>query len=335
MPMTVFQKLAIATLAAVLVLMFVGATVRVSGAGMGCPDWPKCWGRLIPPTAAEQVDFESLPIEVFQRKAKWMGMDPEDVTPAKLREIFNPRHVWTEFINRLTSLPVGFFSLAMLIAACWHLRARPLVFWCALASVVVIGANAWLGARVVFSGLQPGVITAHLALAMGLLGLLVYCAWAGTPQPWRVVMASLRARRASRIAVGVLLAVIVIEGIGGAQVRELTDELSKLYNNAPRETWTAELEESLWYITHRSFSWVVLAAAAAAYWLAWRHADGGPGLVGHAVFAIVAVQMVLGLVMAQIHIFSWVQVLHVGLAALLLALTWLWWFGLMRPARAA
>ncbi len=333
--MTVFQKLAIATLAAVLVLMFVGATVRVSGAGMGCPDWPKCWGRLIPPTAAEQVDFESLPIEVFQRKAKWMGMDPEDVTPAKLREIFNPRHVWTEFINRLTSLPVGFFSLAMLIAACWHLRARPLVFWCALASVVVIGANAWLGARVVFSGLQPGVITAHLALAMGLLGLLVYCAWAGTPQPWRVVMASLRARRASRIAVGLLLAVIVIEGIGGAQVRELTDELSKLYNNAPRETWTAELEESLWYITHRSFSWVVLAAAAAAYWLAWRHADGGPGLVGHAVFAIVAVQMVLGLVMAQIHIFSWVQVLHVGLAALLLALTWLWWFGLMRPARAA
>lgn len=333
--MTVFQKLAIATLASVLVLMFVGATVRVSGAGMGCPDWPKCWGRLIPPTSAEQVDFEALPIEVFQRKAKWLGMDPAEVTPGKLREIFNPRHVWTEFVNRLTSLPVGFFSLAMLMAACWHARARPIAFACALASVIVIGTNAWLGARVVFSGLQPGVITAHLALAMGLLGLLVYCAWAGTPTPWRIAMDGSRAHRASRIAVGALLIVTVVEGISGAQVREMTDELSKIYNNAPRETWTAELEESLWYVTHRSFSWIVLAAAVAAYVLAWRHCKGGPGLVGHSVFAIVMVQMVLGVIMAQIQIFSWVQVLHVGLAALLLTFTWLWWFGLARSQPTA
>ena len=186
MKTTGFQKLAIAALASVLVLMFVGATVRVSGSGMGCPDWPKCWGRLIPPTSADQVDFEALPIEIFQRKAKWLGRDPAEVTPAKLREIFNPRHVWTEFINRLTSLPVGFFAMAMLVASCWQIRTRPWVFYCALASVIVIGINAWMGRNIIHSGLKPGVITTHLALAMGLLGLLVYCVWAGTPTPWRV-----------------------------------------------------------------------------------------------------------------------------------------------------
>jgi cytochrome c oxidase assembly protein subunit 15 len=332
---TGFQKLAIAALASVLVLMFVGATVRVSGSGMGCPDWPKCWGRLIPPTSAEQVDFEALPIEVFQRKAKWLGRDPAEVTPETLREIFNPRHVWTEFINRLTSLPVGFFAMAVLVASCWQMRRRPWVFVCALASVIVIGINAWMGRNIIHSGLQPGVITTHLALAMGLLGLQMYVAWAGTSTPWRVAMQSPAAFRATRIAVAVLLCVIVLEGIGGAQVRELTDELSRQYKNAPRETWTDELESSWWYITHRSFSWVVLAATVTAWGLTRRHRVGGAGLVEHAVFGIVLMQMVLGIIMAQIRIFAWVQVLHVGLAALLLALTWLWWFGLTRQKNAA
>lgn len=330
MSTTWFQKLAIAALASVLVLMFVGATVRVSGSGMGCPDWPKCWGRLIPPTSADQVDFDALPMEVFQRKAAWMGRDPQEVTPDTLREIFNPRHVWTEFFNRLTSLPVGFFAMVTLVASFWQLRRRPRVFLCALSSVIIIGVNAWMGARVVFSGLQPGVITAHLALAMGLLGLLVYCAWAGTDEPWRVKMANPGKLRATRISVSLLLLVIVLEGIGGAQVRELTDELAKQYNNAPRETWISELEESLWYITHRSFSWVVLATTLAAYILTWKHREGGVGIVEHAVFGIVLMQMLLGIIMAQLGIFAWVQVLHVGLAAILLSLTWLWWFGLAR-----
>lgn len=328
MTTTRFQKLAIAALVSVLVLMFVGATVRVSGSGMGCPDWPKCWGRLIPPTSAGQVDFESLPLEIFQRKAAWMGRDPAEITPDKLREIFNPRHVWTEFFNRLTSLPVGVFALATLLGSFAYIRKRPAVFACALLSVIVIGVNAWMGAKVVFSGLQPGVITAHLALAMSLLGLLVYCAWAGTPRPWTIRMEDPNKRRATKVAVWLLLFVIILEGIGGAQVRELTDELSKQYNNAPRETWVEELEQSLWYITHRSFSWIVLAAATTAYVLSRKHRAGGPGMVEHATFGIVLIQMVLGVIMAQLGIFAWVQVLHVGLAAILLSMTWLWLFGL-------
>jgi heme A synthase len=48
----------------------------------------------------------------------------------------------------------------------------------------------------------------------------------------------------------------------------------------------------------------------------------------------VLAQMVLGIVMSQIHIYSWVQVLHVGLAAILLTLVWLWCFALSREKSA-
>jgi cytochrome c oxidase assembly protein subunit 15 len=334
MPMTRFQKLATAALVSVLILMFVGAIVRVSGAGMGCPDWPKCWGCLIPPTRLEQVDFDKLPIAKFQQKAERMGRDPASISEESLRREFNPRHVWTEFVNRLTSLPVGFFSLATFIAAFWQRDKRPLVFWMAFTSLAVVLINAWMGARVVYSGLAPGVLTTHLALAMSLLGTLAYCAWRGTDTPWRIDMAD-PARRQLRLAVNLLLVVILAEGVIGAQVREMTDELAKFHSNAPRESWVAELEESWKYLAHRSFSWAVLGINIWAWALTKRHRNGGAGLVEKAVIGLVLAQMVLGIIMSQIHIYSWVQVLHVGLAAVLLTFVWLWRFGLSteKPAQ--
>jgi cytochrome c oxidase assembly protein subunit 15 len=333
MGMTRFQKLATAALVSVLVLMFVGAIVRVTGAGMGCPDWPTCWGCLIPPTKVEEVDFSKLPIEKFQRKAERMGRDPATISEESLRQEFNPRHVWTEFMNRLTSLPVGFFSLATFIAAFWQREKRPLVFWMAFTSLAVVLINAWMGARVVYSGLSPGVLTTHLALAMSLLGTMMYCAWRGTDTPWRIELDA-PVRGKLRLAVTALLVVIVIEGISGSQVREMTDEMAKVHGNVARETWTGELERSWVYLIHRSFSWAVLAAAVWAWLLTRRHRIGGPGRVEKVAVGIVIAQMVLGVVMAQIHIYSWVQVLHVGLAAILLAFVWLWRFGISRQSVA-
>lgn len=328
--MNVFQKLATAALASVILLMFVGAIVRVTGAGMGCPDWPTCWGCLIPPTSVDQVDFDSLPIEKFRRKAARMGRDPGTITPEILRNEFNPRHVWTEFINRLCSLPVGAFAMATFAASWWQRSKRPMVFWMAFGSLMLVLINAWMGARVVYSGLQPGVLTTHLALAMLLTGMLVFCAWRGTEHPWRARFREGAESLVLRRRVMWLLGAIVVSGILGAQVRELTDELAKFHDHAPRSGWIAELEQSVIYLVHRSFFWVVLILACGAFWQARKDLVGGAGLVGSGVFAIVLAQMILGVVMAQIHIYSWVQVLHVGLAALLLTLTCLWHFTLTR-----
>lgn len=329
MAMNRFQKLSAAALISVLFLMFVGAVVRVTGSGMGCPDWPTCWGCMIPPTSVDQVDFDKLPIERFQKKAERMGRDPATITEESLRAEFNPRHVWTEFFNRLCSLPVGFFSLATFIAAFWQRGKRPLVFWMAFSSLVVVLINAWMGARVVYSGLKPGVLTTHLALAMALTGMLVYCAWRGTDTPWRVRMSPASLAKL-RLAVAILLAATLFEGVIGAQVREMTDELAKFHTNAPRSSWIGELEGSWKYLIHRSFSWVVFGATLWAWMLSVKHREGGVGKVEKTVLGIVLAQMLLGVVMSQIHIYSWVQVLHVGLAAVLLTFIWLWLFGLRR-----
>jgi cytochrome c oxidase assembly protein subunit 15 len=330
MGMTRFQKLAVAALVSVLILMFVGSIVRVTGAGMGCPDWPTCWGCLIPPTKVEQVDFSKLQIEKFRQKAERMGRDGSLITQESLRAEFNLRHVWTEFLNRLTSLPVGIFSLATFIAAFWQRERRPLVFWMAFSGLLTVLINAWMGARVVYSGLAPGILTAHLALAMALIGMLVYCAWRGTDTPWRIGMENVPLKKL-RMLVTVLLVVVVAEGILGSQVREMTDELAKSHINAARETWTRELEESWIYLFHRSFSWAVLGITIGSWILTRRHRQGGTGVVENTVLGIVLAEMLLGVVMAQVHIYSAVQVLHVGLAAILLTFLWLWRFGLSAP----
>jgi cytochrome c oxidase assembly protein subunit 15 len=75
-----YTKLANAALVSVLTLIFVGAIVRVTGAGMGCPDWPTCWGMLIPPTSVEEVDFDKLDIEKFQQSAAHGARSIHDFT---------------------------------------------------------------------------------------------------------------------------------------------------------------------------------------------------------------------------------------------------------------
>ncbi len=322
MRLNLFQKFAAAALVSVLFLIFVGATVRVTGAGMGCPDWPTCWGLLIPPTHVGEVDFSKLPIEKFQHKAERMGRDPSTITRESLRNEFNPRHVWTEFINRLCSLPVGFFSLATFIASFWQRKARPMVFWLSFAGLLLVFANAIMGARVVYSGISPGVLSTHLALAMMLICVLVYCVWAGTDKPVKLQVSP--NGKYFRSGIALLLISVVAEGILGSQIREMTDELAKAHLTAPRESWIGDLENSGVYLFHRSFSWAILFLTLWLYHLARKHQPAGTSPSQKGVAAIVIAQMLLGLVMAQVHIYSWVQVLHVGLAAILLALVFRW-----------
>jgi cytochrome c oxidase assembly protein subunit 15 len=319
--MTLFQKFATAALVSVIVLIFVGAIVRVSGAGMGCPDWPKCWGRYVPPTKVEEVDLSKIDFSKFERAAKRYGRDPQTVTPEHILENFNPVHTWTEYVNRLSSLPVGFFSVGSMVLAFLHQRRKPWVVAASVLSVVLVGVNAWMGKEVVSSDLKPGVLTIHMALAMLLVLPLSYSCWRGTPEPWRIAGDD-GFRRKMRWMTALLLLLIFAEGVLGTEIRELNTQLAKSHPGMQRVEWIGILEQSAVYLFHRSFSWVILLAAILAF--VWARRIGKPGRVATGVVAAVLAQMFLGLIMARVEIHPAVQVLHLGLSAILLALVTLW-----------
>ncbi|WP_169334296.1 COX15/CtaA family protein [Rubritalea marina] len=323
--MTVFQKVALLALIFTLLLMFVGAIVRATGAGMGCPDWPKCWGQYIPPTSVEQIDPDSLPIEKYQEKAERHGRDPAEVTRENVLAEFNPVHTWTEFINRLCSLPIGLFTLLTLILSFQFIRKRPWLPMLATLATFLVGLNAWMGARIVYSGLKPGTITTHMALAILLLCVQVTIVWLASETRWRIQVKE-SGKHLKWVGLAAFL-FIIGEGILGSQVREMTDELKKSHGDAPRIEWSAELEQTWMYLVHRSFSWAVLLVTAVYYWTSRNERVGGAGWHEKLMAGFIFLQMVFGLILSQVGILPVIQVLHIGISSLMVTVFFHWLLG--------
>ena len=313
--MNFFQKTALAALLATIFLIYVGAIVRATGSGLGCPDWPKCWGELIPPTSLDQVDFDKLNIEKFQKK------NP-NITRESLAAEFNPVHVWVEFINRLVSLPVGLFTLSTFLLSFQFLRKQKRVFFGSFAALALVLTNAILGAIVVSSGLKPGVITLHMALAIILICVFVYIIYRGGQRLPSVNLGSQKGLLRSTLII--LFVACVVEGIMGSQVREITDELALKYKDTPRNVWHEILEQKGIYLFHRSFSWVILVLGIFLF-TKTRNANGDLAQLSIKVtFGVILAQMVLGVLMSHVSVHPVVQVLHIGLSSILIvALFWL------------
>jgi len=133
---TRFQKLAAVTLVTALVLVTLGVVVRVTGSGLGCPDWPFCYGKILPPVD----DYKA----------------------------------WLEWIHRTVAAVIGIEILGLAILAFRDYRGRRSIVWPAFGAVLLVGFQAWLGRETVRLGNSGESVTAHLASAMLLVGLLVY-----------------------------------------------------------------------------------------------------------------------------------------------------------------
>ena len=313
--MNFFQKTALAALLATIFLIYVGAIVRATGSGLGCPDWPKCWGELIPPISLDQVDFDKLNIEKFQKK------NPS-ITRESLAAEFNPVHVWVEFINRLVSLPVGLFTLSTFLLSFQFLQKQKRVFFGSFAALALVLTNAILGAIVVSSGLKPGVITLHMALAIILICVFVYIIYRGGQRLPSVNLGSQTGLLRSFLII--LFVACVVEGIMGSQVREITDELALKFKDTPRNVWHEILEQKGIYLFHRSFSWIILVLGIFLF-AKTRNANGDLAQLSIKVtFGVILAQMVLGVLMSHVSVHPVVQVLHIGLSSILIvALFWL------------
>jgi len=144
-----FKSAVVSTILSYL-LIFVGGLVRVSGSGMGCPDWPRCFGRWIPPTNIDQI--------------------PSYIDATA----FNIVLAWIEYGNRSLGVLVGFSIIILNIIAIYYFRKETKLLVSAILSLILVSANGGLGAIVVSSILNPFLVSLHMILALMLVSVLSY-----------------------------------------------------------------------------------------------------------------------------------------------------------------
>lgn len=156
-----------------------GGLVRVTGAGMGCPDWPKCFGEWIPPTSEAQLPDNYKEVYITKRKSKVerlitflekVGMHDKALKIQKKQGLFEP-HVYsfskayTEYGNRLVGVLTGIFALLTVFFSVTFFKKA---FWkmgFAFIGLFFIIYNGWLGSIVVDSNLFGGMVTIHFVIA--------------------------------------------------------------------------------------------------------------------------------------------------------------------------
>ncbi len=324
------HRLAWIALISVIVLVAVGATVRVTGSGLGCPDWPTCWGCLIPPTSADQIDVEKLDLEKFKRHAVRKGIDPDSITRETILESFDPVHTWIEFVNRLTSLPLGFSTLLLALFSFRATRNRKAIVILSWFSLFDVLFNAVMGAMVVRSGLKPGIITLHMALAFLLIAVLVTVIWLSRPEKSKNEPTPFFDRKLLVVSL-VFFCCLFGEGLLGSQLREQTDELARLSEGLERSEWVDQIVGTMIFKVHRSLSWTLLISSVLmVYWsknlsVVYREPRW--------ILAMVVLMMLMGIILGHVAIYAVVQVLHVVATAVLLAITWHWIVRLISGSR--
>ena len=154
-----FRRIGIITIFAVYLVILMGGIVRASGAGMGCPDWPTCFGQWVPPTEESQ-----LPANYHEIYAE-RGYENTQ---------FNRVKTWTEYTNRLVGVSIGFLIFLTAWTSRIFLKTDKPIFYLSLSSFFLVGFQGWLGSRVVASELKPFMITLHMLLATVIVALLIY-----------------------------------------------------------------------------------------------------------------------------------------------------------------
>ena len=302
MKLNLYQKTALSTIAATLFLIMVGGIVRAAGAGLGCPDWPKCYGLWIPP-----MHVSDLPSEF-------------DV------DSFNAFKTWTEYVNRLIGVLVGFFIAANFLTSLRYRRSKPTVTISSLLALILVLFQAWLGGQVVRSGLASGMITLHMLLAMIIVGVLLYASFKSKEDFVELQMSQKSKHRFLQLGIGIGV-LSIIQMVLGTQVRESIDVVKIGMGLTDRSLWIEQL--GIIYKIHRSFSWLLLITIALLSYRVYRFSKNETGrsysgtkgfiLLGYAIPIGVISQVLIGIGLQWLDMPGVLQVLHLLGVALLLS----------------
>ena len=260
-----FNRLTKTSLVLIYLVIVAGAIVRMTGSGMGCPDWPKCFGYLIPPTQESELlfisfhdyskgemiilnsenlytatkDFKS---NEFIKLSNWSLYEKHDYV------VYDPVHTWIEYINRLIGALAGIPILIFTLISIYYWKDYKYLTIISILTVAGMAFQAWLGKTVVDSNLAPYKITIHMLMALVIVGLILSL----------IVQTKKGDFVNNKLFKNLVIFSIVltlIQVVLGTQVREFVDEKVKSigYDKA---NWLTDVP--IKFYIHRSFSIVVL-----------------------------------------------------------------------------
>lgn len=312
-------------------IIIAGAIVRMTGSGMGCPDWPQCFGYLIPPTEEAELLFkpnhnykegqviilgESLRVaatdftsgDSFTEK-NWTEYDKHDYA------VFNVWHTWIEYINRLVTALAGIPMLAMFILSFWYWKGRRGLIFGSFFILPLMLFQAWLGKQVVDSNLLPVKITIHMIAALVIAALLLWL-WYKSQEKEDMILLSQKSKYDPIFKNLVIIATLstIIQVAFGTQVRQYVDERVMEVGYAAKELWLNPA--TLMFYVHRSFS---IAITVLNLYLFYRNRKL---LLGHTrllnwVLILIGLEVLTGILMYYVDFPFGTQPLHLVIASVL------------------
>ena len=313
-----FRRFSAVTIIAVYLLIAVGGIVRSTGSGMGCPDWPKCFGSWVPPTEVSQLpeDYKAQYVQQrveknekfgryltalgFAELANEMANDPSILE----EEDFNAVKTWTEYINRLIGAVIGLLVFGTFVLSLRYLKEDKLITVLSFLAVVLVGFQGWIGSIVVSTNLLQWMITIHMLLALLIVCLLIYVYYrskrhlGGT----EVVLSS-----KLKTLIVVCLVMSVVQIVLGTQVREGIDQVAALF---ARPEWIENLGIS--FKVHRTYSLVILAVHIWMIRVLIKESKNQKSLIlpTQILLITIVVEIISGALMAYFGVPAFIQPIH-------------------------
>ena len=325
--MNKIYNLTLASIIIVYLVVLAGAIVRMTGSGMGCPDWPKCFGYLIPPTERTQLDwipnfdYNKNQIIIIEdelffaiddfRSADSLDIDNWEKYTKHDYSKFNVYHTWIEYINRLIGAIAGISVLILFITSLKYINKKFLLTFLSFLSLVAILFQAWLGKLVVDSNLSANTISIHMIMAIILLFILFSIL--------SIVNKKSNLKDLPRnISVLIILSIIMLSAqiIIGTEVRKFIDIKMELYNYSQKEKWFEEIP-SIFY-THRSFSWIIFILNI--YIIYMLNKIRLKSIIKYSVNALIFIQIFTGILMYYLNFPFSTQPIHLLLSTIIIGL---------------
>lgn len=268
----------------IFLVILAGSVVRTTHSGMGCPDWPRCFGRWIPPLHAGQLppDYE-----------KYLSRQDIDHS-------FNAFHTWVEYINRLCSVLLSWAVIGLMV---WSFkkffRSKRIIFWLSVWLFIGLLVEAVLGYLVVHTNLHVDTVTLHLFPIFVLAGICVVIIHKAQGN-YKINDTSLQ------LISTIVLVIAVIQVFLGTMVREQVDIAGKAMHYLQREKWLENVHRTL--TVHEVCAWITAISCVYLFWRSLSY----PKLqkMGFLLLLFVVAELAIGFILVKLDFPAFAQPLH-------------------------